>query len=240
MEKTRSRLLTELLSCVVLHFLFLWLMESTFPSLAVWVRPLSYLLPAGVLRYLSPKEKKRKRCDAKRAVPLAIAVFGGACLWTIAAYALQRLLSVVAVAQAQTWEVLFTAVTAAICEELFYRGALLDALRVLGQTKRMPHLAIGASALLFALWHPFPCGSFFALGCGVMLGYLSLLCGGCRAAMAVHLCVNLTAFALLCAPLWVQMLCYGIGVAIGVAALLWFLCRKKEETKETEETEVAV
>ena len=82
--------------------------------------------------------------------------------------------------------VLFDAAIPAVCEEMFFRGAIFAALRPMGR-----RAAVLGSALLFALMHANPAQLAYALVAGVMLGLLHELTGSLLYPVLFHFANNL-------------------------------------------------
>ena len=79
------------------------------------------------------------------------------------------------------WALGVGALVAAVCEELLFRGFLLQALRPYGV-----HLAVWTVAVCFGLFHMDPVRFFPTTALGVIFGYLTVYSGSIYPAMLAH------------------------------------------------------
>ena len=82
-------------------------------------------------------------------------------------------------------EVLVLVILAPVVEELFFRKALIDRMRVYGE-----RLAVVTSAVIFGLIHGNVSQFFYALALGLVFGYLYLKTGRVRYSIILHMIVN--------------------------------------------------
>ncbi len=84
-----------------------------------------------------------------------------------------------------------------VCEELLFRGILLRGIEARYRARGAVNLAVLTQALFFALVHlnrfQFP----YALGAGIVLGYLAWWTGSILLPLAVHVLINTTQIAIL-------------------------------------------
>lgn len=79
------------------------------------------------------------------------------------------------------------AIVPAFCEELFFRGLILERLSRFGKAK-----AIIISALLFSLMHQHPAQLFYTFILGIFLGYMALESGSIWGGIILHFVNNFT------------------------------------------------
>lgn len=120
------------------------------------------------------------------------------------------------------WQVFIFAVLPGICEELFFRGAMLHYFRM----RMGNHAAVWLTGLLFSLIHIQVYGFFPRLFMGVWLGYLVVWSGSLVPAVWAHFVFNGTSIVLNAAtgeyasenlplPIWaslLSLLCLGLCV----------------------------
>jgi membrane protease YdiL (CAAX protease family) len=83
------------------------------------------------------------------------------------------------------------AVVPAVCEELLMRGIVLPSLLTVAR----PQVAVGVSALVFAIIHLDPYRFLFTLVLGLALGYLRVRTGSLAACVLAHAMLNAMTFA---------------------------------------------
>lgn len=84
-------------------------------------------------------------------------------------------------------ETIKLAIVPAFCEELLFRGLILDRLKRFGREK-----AILISALLFALMHQHPAQAFYTFILGLFLGYMVFESGSIWGGIILHFVNNFT------------------------------------------------
>lgn len=87
---------------------------------------------------------------------------------------------------------LFAGIIAPICEEIMFRGIVIDKLRRYGDTA-----AIVTSAVLFGLFHGNLFQCFYAAALGLALGYLKVRTNSLRYSITLHMIINITGGVLL-------------------------------------------
>lgn len=81
--------------------------------------------------------------------------------------------------------VLIIGVSAGICEEVLFRGAVMRGLENLGSRK-----AIVLTGFLFGLWHMYFTSLFFAFTLGILLGYIVYRTNSIYGGIFAHFCNN--------------------------------------------------
>lgn len=87
---------------------------------------------------------------------------------------------------------LFAGILAPICEEIMFRGIIIDKLRKYGDTA-----AIVTAAILFGLFHGNLFQCFYAAALGLALGYLKVRTNSLRYSILLHMIINITGGVLL-------------------------------------------
>lgn len=144
--------------------------------------------------------------------------------------------------------ILIVVILGPIVEELLFRRALIDRMRLHGEK-----LAVVTSALMFGLFHGNLSQFFYAFFLGLVFGYVYLRSGKLRYTIALHICIN--ALGSLLAPTILQLAngetsleqstammlvgLYGIVlIAASVSGLVLLLRRRKKIHFEPAEQEV--
>lgn len=133
------------------------------------------------------------------------------------------------------------AVVPAICEELIYRGIILNGMRKFGT-----HTAVFASAAIFAVAHGSAMQTVYQFVLGIVLGYILIKTGSLVASMIVHFVNNasvvlvnyfshsaeseITTIASWSTLDIVLAICTALASVAAVILLLSFIKTKKEET----------
>lgn len=195
-------LVTELWPGLADHPWFLWLASSL--PLYLCGFPCAALILKNV-----PKKSPPKRDFPLRAFGGAFAagyalLFIGNMLGNLLMMAVQALsgkeagnLVAEAVMNTDFWGLLlFAVVLAPVMEEWLFRGLIYDRLAVFG-----PAWAVAISALLFGLFHGNFYQLFYAVGVGLVLGWLKARTGQLRWGIALHMLINFMGSVI---PLWMQ------------------------------------
>lgn len=125
------------------------------------------------------------------------------------------------------------AIIPAFCEELLFRGLILDRLKRFGRLK-----AIIISALLFSLMHQHPAQLFYTFILGAFLGYMALESGSIWGGIILHFINNLsqvimTAIEQLLPEQKATLIIYVIEIcvlAIGLICALYYFIRRGKNT----------
>lgn len=164
--------------------------EDFLPQHTPWISLLSAVLAAGVLilviRRVYPPWKKHLRLERAEAssfgpiAPLAVALQIVISLTLVAVTLLpvmeefsqqmQEYSHLLSESSHKWVELLAVVVAAPLCEELFFRGAVLSALK---RTPMPLWLAVTLQAALFGLIHGLPLQMAYAFLLGLLLGYLT-------------------------------------------------------------------
>ncbi len=223
MQKRKEQIMAVSL-LLLLHYLLLFglPLPKTW-TLALLVKCLTYLLPAGLGYRVLHFEKKE--LSPLWAWQMGCA-FGFACLSSLILYGVQSLFDGFAQETVQSLPLLLSLLLAGVLEEIFYRGVILPALLPFGV-----HGGVWLSAALFALGHALPFSALFALLCGGALGYLRVYSRRLLPCVALHLGINLLSYLLLPVRLWIQGAVYAGGAVLGLLCL-GITFRKIKEKKE--------
>ena len=112
-----------------------------------------------------------------------------------------------------------------MCEELIYRGLIFMRMRQYCNV----NLAIGLSALLFAVFHGNIVQGIYAFVTGVLFAYIYEKYGSLKAPMLAHISANLLSLGLSCINLtfdnWNMVLIAGIAAAAAALLLIWVVDR---------------
>ncbi len=112
-------------------------------------------------------------------------------------------------------------IVAPVCEELIFRGLVLNRLRFLGERG-----AVMLSALLFALFHLNLSQFFFAFGLGCVFGAVVIKTGKLRYTISFHMLVNgVSCIAMLTMDVTWALAAFGVFVIACIAGAVYIFIR---------------